>query len=174
MHMGMLVIEKLNMTQESALAARKANPGCIQGNVARRLEEGILPLSSTAEFKVLSGKIKDDHGLSGKLLFLQSEYPIKPRTLPLLSLFIFISLHLHLSSSSPPPQPGVVDSQENRWILKLINKDLSRLSPLPVVLTSSLDMIITVATRHNKWWRMRATSEGNRTGTLSVTPAGPP
>lgn len=47
MLLGVLVDEKLNVTQQCALSAQKANLGCIQSSVARRLEEGILPLSST-------------------------------------------------------------------------------------------------------------------------------
>jgi len=44
----MLVDEKLNMTQQSALAAQKANciQGCISSSVANRMRKGILPLCS--------------------------------------------------------------------------------------------------------------------------------
>jgi len=44
----MLVDQKLNMSQQSALAAQKANRilGCFTSNVASRAREGILPLCS--------------------------------------------------------------------------------------------------------------------------------
>jgi len=44
----MLVDEKLNLTQQCALAAQKANCilGCIKSSVASRAREGILPLCS--------------------------------------------------------------------------------------------------------------------------------
>ena len=46
--LGMLADEKLNMTQQCALAAQEANPilGCIPSSVASRAREGILPLYS--------------------------------------------------------------------------------------------------------------------------------
>ncbi|GAB0175590.1 hypothetical protein GRJ2_000024200 [Grus japonensis] len=46
---GVLVDKKLNMTQQCALAAQKANCilGCITRSVTSRLREGILPLYST-------------------------------------------------------------------------------------------------------------------------------
>jgi len=47
-HPSVLVDEKLNMTQERALAAQKANCtlGCIPSSVASRAREGILPFCS--------------------------------------------------------------------------------------------------------------------------------
>ena len=46
--LGVLVDEKLTMSRQRALAARKANCilGCIQSSVASRAREGILPLCS--------------------------------------------------------------------------------------------------------------------------------
>jgi len=47
-NLGVLVIEKLNMTWQCALTAQKANGilGCIKRSVASKLREGFLPLCS--------------------------------------------------------------------------------------------------------------------------------
>jgi len=47
--LGVLVDEKLGMTQQCALAAQKTNriPGCTESSMASRTRAGILPLCST-------------------------------------------------------------------------------------------------------------------------------
>jgi len=49
--LGVLVDEKLNMTQKCVLTAQKANQilGCIKNSMARRSREGNLPLYSALQ-----------------------------------------------------------------------------------------------------------------------------
>ncbi|KAJ7419365.1 rna-directed dna polymerase from mobile element jockey-like [Willisornis vidua] len=48
---GILVVERLDMSQQSVLAAQKANCilGCIKSSVASRLRKAILPLPHSGE-----------------------------------------------------------------------------------------------------------------------------
>jgi len=66
------VDEKLDMSQQCALAAQKANhiPGCIKSSVASRWREGILPLCSALVRAHLGPALKpsaqDRHGPVGE------------------------------------------------------------------------------------------------------------